>query len=157
MCSLCSCACSLIKWVLSLVGIVLIAVAFVAGAYILGPVVSKDKNTTVKPNVAVYAHYTDGAVTEGLRAVKMDYELRGTRAKRHHDAHQLVDFQPGDKVKLFHAGSRFGWKRGSFSGPHEVLRKLNDQKYLVRYPVRGRMEDKPVLARYLEPYHAAQP
>lgn len=90
---------------------------------------------------------------EQLRVDLLNYR---TRMKRHYDAqHQRVEFQPGDKVKLFHPGSPFGWKRGGFSGPHKVLRKLNDQTYLVRYPVRGRLEDKPVHAWNLEPYYEA--
>ncbi|XP_034245494.1 uncharacterized protein LOC117647706 [Thrips palmi] len=88
---------------------------------------------------------------EQLRVDLMHYR---ERMKRFSDAkHQRVDFQPGDKVKLFHPGSPFGWKRGGFSGPHDVVQRLNEQTYLVRYPVRGRLEDRPVHAWNLERYH----
>ncbi|XP_026273151.1 beta-galactosidase-1-like protein 2 isoform X2 [Frankliniella occidentalis] len=71
MCNVCCLACNLIKWLLSIAVLVLIVLAFVAGGYILGPLVAKE----TKGPPTVYEYYTDGGVSEGLKAEKRDFTL----------------------------------------------------------------------------------
>ena len=111
---------------------------------VLGPV----RNTTLEGRLRRLA-----ADRESLRVILLNYR---TSMKRYYDARQhRVVFEPGDKVKVFKPGSPIGMKKDAFSGPHEVLSKLNEQTYLIRMPVRGTLQDKPIhawnLERYLDP------
>lgn len=90
-----------------------------------------------------YAFFTRERMAEAYALVRLHTQQRAEVNKRACDAGaKSVTFQPGDLVWYFCPRSRPGtspkWTR-FYSGPYQVVRKVNDINYVIRLTPRSRL------------------
>jgi len=100
------------------------------------------------------AYHTRECMAEAYAMVRAHSDRCAEVSKRHYDASvKPLNFRVGDQVWYFCPRARPGtspkWTR-FYSGPYEVVRKINDVNYVIRPSPRG--QPKIVHVNKLKPY-----